>query len=99
MGDAGSSVRLVGGGALDDVSWSETESRGYLPVTVSDGSREVEVVFYDPVRLAQDVEADVNSSGLFASPPIIVLPSLTRSALEAAARTLVESRFAAINRW
>jgi hypothetical protein len=37
------------------VAWSEIEAKGYLPATVSDGQRELAVVFYDPTRLAQDV--------------------------------------------
>jgi hypothetical protein len=92
-------VTPVGGTTLDDVRWDETEARGYLPVTVNDGRREVDIVFYDATRLAQDVEAEVASSGQFASPPIVVLPSVTQSAVEAAARALADAGFAPVTRW
>ena len=99
MTDAHASVRPTGGGTLDDVPWSETEARGYLPVTVSDGRREVDLVFYDPTRLAQDVEAEIDPSGQFTSPPVVVLPSVTRPAIEAAAHALAAADFGSVTRW
>jgi hypothetical protein len=81
------------------VAWSEIEAKGYLPATVSDGQRELAVVFYDPTRLAQDVEDDMESSRQFTSPPLVVLPSITRAAVETAAESLAASGFAALAHW
>src|SRR6185437_7262045 len=93
------SVAPVGGQSLDDVHWPEIESKGYLPAVVSDGSREVAVTFYDPARLAQDVEADLATSGRFSSPPVVVVARVTRASIEEAAAYLAASSFASLNRW
>jgi hypothetical protein len=99
MTSEAASVRPVGGTSLDEVPWGETEARGYLPATLSDGRREIDVVFYDPTRLAQDIEAEVRSRARFASPPIVVVPSVTRSAVEEAAQALADQGFSAVTRW
>jgi hypothetical protein len=85
--------------SLNEVQWSEAEAKGFLPATISDGEQEVAVVFYDPTRLAQDVRAEVEISQRFASPSIVVLPSITRAAVEAAAESLAASGFRSVTRW
>ena len=92
-------VRPTSGGTLDDVRGARPRRGGYLPVTVSDGRHQIDIVFYDPTRLAQDVEAEIQSSGQFTSPPVVVLPSITRSAIEAAARALAAADFGSVTSW
>lgn len=51
-------------------------------VSLSDG-KSYSVYFIDPIRLQQDIEAEVEiGSPFLASPGLIVLPELTRNAME-----------------
>lgn len=68
----------------------EIEAKGWYPeaVVVFDGRRFVLNV-YDPIRLAQDVAAEIANGGFFFEPNLIVMPTVTRDAIERAMRTIV----------
>ncbi len=73
----------------------EAEARGYLShavVQLPEGS--VPVVFYDVVRLGQDLEEE-SKAGLpfIAEPGLIVLESVTRANMEAAVERLFDEGF------
>jgi len=65
-----------------DYAW-EVESKGCLfGVKAKVGSEVLEPVFYDKVRLLQDVETELERSGHFAEPVVIVLDRVTPQAIE-----------------
>lgn len=71
----------------DQYDWSLAESKGYLEDVVVDlaGGRRVTVTFYDPVRLAQDIEAEMSEGITSISwKRLIVVEKITIAALQAA---------------
>ena len=62
-------------------------------VVLPDGHR-VEVFFYDPARLASDLESVLKSGhACVAEPNMIVVPSVTRECMEAAVNELYEQGY------
>lgn len=65
---------------FDDFAVHDAQSRGYLShafVEFENGER-VSVVFYDPVRLGQDLEVEAAEGRAFiAEPGLIVVPEVT----------------------
>jgi len=62
---------------FDDDAWL-LESKGWYPgASVRSGDREVAVTFYDPTRLAQDIEADLAGGHLVSFAHLIVVERLT----------------------
>jgi hypothetical protein len=47
------------------------------------------LAFYDPVRLGQDVEEELQHGGFFFEPNLVVVPSITRQNMEKATAQLV----------
>jgi hypothetical protein len=81
---------------FDERAEFEMTSKGYLSggsVELQDGRR-YPVTFYDPMRLAQDVEAS-GSYGIpmLAEPGLVVIPEVTREAIERTIPELIELRF------
>ncbi|NYE70137.1 hypothetical protein [Microlunatus parietis] len=68
-----------------------TESKGYLDdvdVELDDGSI-VKINFYDPVRLAQDIEAELGRGAVgLAWKRLIVVDSVTPAAMQAAVQAM-----------
>ena len=79
-----------------EVEADEALARGYLShvlVETSDG-RLYPVTFYDPVRLRQDLEErSSQGSSFLADPGMVVIPEITASLMEAAARGLCKEGF------
>jgi hypothetical protein len=66
---------------------------GIAVVELPNGDRR-EVFFYDPVRLAQDLEVDMKSGEAFiAEPGLIVIPKVTLEYMEAAVRKLFDKGY------
>ncbi len=74
----------------------EAEMKGWLPgaaVELAGGTR-YPVFFYDPVRLRQDLDADAAEGRPYvAEPGLIVLPTVTRAAIQLAVERLVEDGY------
>jgi hypothetical protein len=69
---------------FDDFAW-EAESKGWLQgATAIIAGRRFSVMFYDPTRLAQDIESELEASAVFFERNLIVVPSVTRAHMEAA---------------
>jgi hypothetical protein len=71
----------------------DTAARGYLShvvVQLEDGSR-YQLLFYDPVRLEQDLTAD--GRGYLAEPNMVILPEVTTENIRDAIRALWHERF------
>jgi hypothetical protein len=87
---------------FDAAAAYESEARGYLAyafVEFDDGSR-CPVVFYDPVRLQQDLEVEMSEGRAFiAEPGMIVLPEITLVRMqEAVAYLYKQGYFASFRR-
>jgi hypothetical protein len=77
---------------MGEYEWWETESKGWLQVTVRWDAVERAISFYDPVRLSQSMNVDLVRQGYFAE-RIIVVPRLTREAVESAVRAIAQHGF------
>ena len=83
--------RIIPPADFDEYDWRLQESKGYLDdvgVELSDG-RVVQVTFYDPVRLAQDIEAEFGEGSTTVSFKRLIVvervtPETLQSAVEAA---------------
>lgn len=81
---------------FDEIGEAEAEAKGWLQgveVVLSDGVRQP-LFFYDPIRLAQDLEAEAQAGIPFvASPGLIVIPRITREMILTIIQKLVEERY------
>lgn len=83
--------RLVFDGQFDEREAAESEAKGYRSnvwAELANGDR-YEIVFYDAVRLAQDL-ADENC---IAEPGLIVVESVTQGNMQAAIERLAEEGY------
>ena len=83
---------------LDEEAAAIIETKGWLgEVTVAaSGARSFSLSFYDPVRLGQEIVDELDRSGFFSEPNLIVVPSVTRTHIEEAVRRLSETDFAGL---
>jgi hypothetical protein len=81
---------------MDEYAWWETERKGWIEVTVRWASGERAITFYDPTRLLQSVSAELARHSYFAE-RIVVVPSVTRSALESAVSAMALQDFIEIS--
>lgn len=79
-------IRVVHAVEMTERDWFEAESKGYLShCFLCDSScRFYPVMFFDPVRLAQDIEANHATTVVFAG-MLIVVPKVTKFWIDAAA--------------
>lgn len=74
-----------------DHEW-EIKSKGWYPFTVvTDDGKRFRLNFYDRIRLNQEVEDELNNSGLFFEPNIIVISEVTRNEIHKALDVLTKS--------
>ncbi len=72
---------------------AEIEAKGFFEhATITVGARRLRPVFYDPIRLRQEID-DAIAQGLFAEPGIVVVPSATRAEIERAVESLARPGF------
>jgi hypothetical protein len=71
---------------------SEWEAKGWFSgATLVLSEKRYKLSFYDPVRLNQEIAAELQKQAVFAEPNLLVIPSVTRSNIEKAVDYLVES--------
>lgn len=72
----------------------EYEAKGYFAdSTIVIDDVEIRPTFYDPVRLSQTIEADLDFHGFFCEPHVIVVPSVNRRNMIAAVEKLASGGF------
>jgi hypothetical protein len=90
------SAKLIFKERFDERLAFEVEQKGWCGIGVVElpnGDR-MNVFFYDPVRLAQDLEADMKSGEVcIAEPGLIVIPKVTLQYMEAAVKQLFENGY------
>ncbi len=76
---------------FDDYEW-ELESKGWFngAVVVCQESN-YRLSFYDPVRLAQEIEDELSSTAVFMEENLVVINSVDRAHMEKAVKYLMES--------
>ena len=88
--------RLVFKYPFDEAAAYDAEARGYLAyaaVELDNGTR-YPVVFYDPVRLQQDLEVETGEGRAFiAEPGMIVVPEVTLARMQDAIERLFQSGY------
>jgi len=77
-------AQVVYPAAMDDYDWAMTEAKGWIEVIVRSSEGEKAITFYDPARLAQEVRDAMTGPGIFADSAVVVVPKVTREAIEAA---------------
>jgi hypothetical protein len=76
---------------FDDYAW-QLESKGWFSgATLDYQGRRYPLSFFDPVRLAQDIERVLQAGETFCEPNLVVIPTVTRENMEKAAAWLVAS--------
>lgn len=83
--------------SMDDYDWAMTETKGWVEITIQWATRRKTVTFYDPTRLAQEVQSAVTRSGYFAESAVVVLPAVTKEAIEAVIAQMAQRDFADID--
>lgn len=69
---------------FDDYAW-EVESKGWFSAaTALFGGRRFKLVFYDPTRLAQDIEAELDEGVVFLERNLLVVKSVDRNNMDKA---------------
>jgi len=72
----------------DEYAW-EAEAKGYLTgVTVTVKELTISLLFYDPVRLAQDIEEMISLNQVFAEKNVVVVSNVNRITIETAVASL-----------
>jgi hypothetical protein len=89
-------LQVVYPALMDDHDWAMTEAKGWIEIAVRSIEGEKAITFYDPVRLAQQVADAMTGSGYFAESTVVVVPTVTREAIEAVIARMAESGFADI---
>ena len=92
-GDARSGVQVVYPDPMDDFDWAMTEAKGWIELTVGWGGGQEAITFFDPTRLAQEVQAAMAQPGYFAERALVVVPTVTRAAIEAAVAAMARRCF------
>lgn len=71
-------------------SFEYSEVKGWLDgVIVHVQARRYRLVFYDPVRLSQEISDELAAGRVFHEPNLIVVPSVNQAEIERAIRDLV----------
>jgi hypothetical protein len=73
---------------FDDAPWHD---KGYFRAQLIYMGQTYTLTFYDPGRLAQDIEAELETTGFFFEENLVIVREITREILESTARELVET--------
>ena len=83
--------------SMDENDWVMTETKGWIEITVQWATRRKTIAFYAPTRLAQEIQSAATRSGYFAESAVVVLPAVTKEAIEAVVAHMARRRFADID--
>ena len=76
---------------FDDYAW-EVEAKGWFDGAVAEfNGIQYEIVFYDPSRLAQDIDKDLEDGGIFYEKNLIVINLVDRHHMEKAVKHLAKT--------
>jgi hypothetical protein len=76
---------------FDEYAW-EAGAKGWLPGVVAlINGRRYKLTFYDPARLSQDIEGELQQNSVFFEPNLLIVPSVTRAHMEAAVAAIART--------
>jgi hypothetical protein len=76
---------------FDDYGW-EVEAKGWFSeARIIASGRRYQIIFYDQARLGQEIQDELARGRAFFEPNLVVVQSVTRAHMEAAAEELVRS--------
>ncbi|KVM74356.1 hypothetical protein [Burkholderia stagnalis] len=79
----------------DELAEFEHEEKGFLEdVLVTSEGGDVQLNFYDMTRFAQDAADSVRNNGFFYITGVVIVESVSRTHMEAAAQRIVEDGLA-----
>ncbi|KUZ63926.1 hypothetical protein WI38_32625 [Burkholderia ubonensis] len=79
----------------DEIAEFEHEEKGFLEgVLVTSEGGDVQLNFYDMTRFAQDAADSVRNNGFFYMTGVVIVESVSRTHMEAAAQRIVEDGLA-----
>ena len=96
MSTTSSVTRVIFVREFSEQDAAEARDRGYLSHVLIevDGHRLFPVIFYDPIRLQQDLEVSAKHGRPFvADPGMVVLPDITIEAMQEAVQCLCQEGF------
>jgi hypothetical protein len=76
---------------FDDYEWEITTKGWFGEARLNLSGKQYRLIFYDPVRLSQTIEDDLQHRSAFFEPNLIIVRSVTRSDMERAVELLVRS--------
>jgi hypothetical protein len=76
---------------FDEYEWQAEAKGWYSEARMIVSGKRYQLNFYDAVRLAQTIEDDLQSGGVFFEPNLVVVRRVTESEMERAAELLVQS--------
>ena len=80
---------------FDDYAW-EVEAKGCFAETMMTvAGKRFRLNFYDPVRLSQEIESELERGAAFFEPNLVIVRSVTKSDMQQAAEMLAQSGQAA----
>jgi hypothetical protein len=92
-GDLLSGVLVVYPDPMDDYDWAMTEAKGWIELAVGWAGGQEAITFYDPTRLAQEVQGAMAQPGYFVERALVVVPTVTRGAIESAVAAMARRGF------
>jgi len=82
---------LVLPGDFDGYEW-EVKAKGFFSeARLSVSGKRYRLTFYDPIRLSQEIEGELQRGELFFEPNLLIVNSVTRSGMERAVEALIKS--------
>jgi hypothetical protein len=76
---------------FDDYEW-EVKAKGWFSeAQMTASGKHYRLNFFDPVRLAQEIESYLQEGDVFFEPNLLVVPAVTKSDMERAVQRLVQS--------
>jgi hypothetical protein len=78
-------------GDFSDYEWEVKAKGSFSEARLAVSGKHYRLNFYDPVRLQQEIESELQCGLVFFEPNLVVVNSVTRSDMERAAEALVQS--------
>lgn len=89
--DAMTEFALVLPADFDDYAW-EVQTKGWFAdALLTVAGKRYRLNFYDPVRLSQEIESELERGVAFAEPNLVIVRRVTRSDMQRAAEMLAQS--------
>jgi hypothetical protein len=74
-----------------DYEWEVTAKGCFSEARITVSGTHYRLSFYDAVRLAQEIESELEGGGVFFEPNLVIVRAVTRADMERAADQLVQS--------